>query len=224
MTRQVTPRAAGSSADELAAIRLGFARGVSPSKWAERWALISPHLPLELVPLGFGEIALGRNTCDMVLERVQPGTVPEGCDPANRTRHGIRLYEEAVALVVAADHELAAEPEVSVDELALVTLLDHPDHQAGWSPAKKWKDESWMPRDAQATVDLVATGAGGALLPLPLARHLTGKRTHAVISVADPTLAMRGTEIWATWALERDAEDVQRLAGVLRGRTPRSSR
>ena len=69
----------------------------------------------------------------------------------------------------------------------------------------------------------VGTGAGAILLPLPLARHLAGKRTHAVIPVYDEKPLM-GTQIWATWSVERDAGDVQQLVGIMRGRTARSQR
>ncbi|CAG7620005.1 hypothetical protein LEUCIP111803_02337 [Leucobacter soli] len=211
-------------------LRVGFARGVAPGKWARRWA-DSGGGPLELVPLPVsGRAPAG---LDIVLERVPPGERPTGTaggagdtsaatglDPA---RLAVHLYEESLALVVAADHELAGEGAADRDALALVTLLAHPDHATAWPDPAAWEDPSWAPRDAAAALDLVATGLGAILLPLPLARHLGSKRAHAVLPLRlDPPLP--GTTIWASWAAERDAADVQRFIGTLRGRTARSGR
>lgn len=207
-------------------LRLGFTRGTAPSKWARRWRQAGGG-PLELVPV---EQAFGRDPSpldggplDVMLERSHPGEQPEGSAETDRTRHAVRLYTEGVALVVPTDHELAAEESVEVRDLALVTLLDHADHAAEWPAAEPWADPSWRPATPVAALELVATGAGAILLPLPLARHLVSKREHAIVPLSgEPRLA--GTTIWATWALERDAGDVQQLAGIMRGRTARSSR
>lgn len=221
--------------DPPAPLRLGFARGTAPSKWAERWHTAMPGRPLELVPFeqAFGRPSAGAEGAaepplDAVLERCAPGARPVGSDPGDpsRTHHAIRLYEEAVALVVPADHELAELVEIHHDDLGLVALLDHPDHAPEWPAPRPWDDPTWMPADLAAALALVATGLGGLLAPLPLARHLAGKREHAVIRVIgeegdDP---LSGSAIWATWRVDRDAPDIQQLVGIMRGRTARSSR
>ncbi len=209
-----------------APILLGFTRGVAPSKWAARWSQAAPGHPLELVPFArpFGRPADAAE--DMLLERVAPGGRPLGSDPADaqRTHHALRLYEEAVALVVPAEHELAELSEIPAADLALIRLLDHPHHAPAWPAAAPWDDPAWIPRGLPAALALVATGLGGVLVPLPLARHLTGKREHAVLRVVPGDEPLPGTTIWASWRLERDGADVQQLAGILRGRTARSSR
>lgn len=201
-------------------------RGISPNKWAQRWSQMMPNITLELVPVSAD--ARGRshgvNTCDVLLERVQPAATPDGVDDARRSRHGLRLYVEDVALVVSKDHELARSVSVDADDIALVRPFDHPDHASVWPAAEKRADASLTPVDTEATLDLVAAGAGVALLSLPLARQLSGKRRVAIVRVADDELRLRGTEVWATWSVDRDADDIQTLVGVLRGRTPRSSR
>lgn len=214
-------------------LRVGFARGVSPAKWERRWRAASAR-PLEFVPLdltfgesnGTGVDADVDVDVDVVILRVGPGKTPAGSEGSARIRHAIRLYTESVALVVTADHELAELPAVSPAELALVPLLDHPDHAADWPAAEPWADPSWRPADPRAALELVATGTGGILLPLPLARHLTRKREHAVLPVraeaGEPELS--GSTVWAVWPVDRDSADVQQLAGILRGRTARSSR
>ena len=215
----------GASSDAAPPLVLGFARGIAPSKWANRWReATGSELVLAPVAVAFGRgdgAAAAR--ADLMLERTRPGERPSGAEEPSRTRHALRLYEESMALVVPADHDLAEQGSVSLAELELVTLLDHPDHAPEWPAAEAWADPAWMPADVAAALALVATGAGAILLPIPLARHLSSKKEHAILPITgEPRLA--GTSVWATWALERDAADVQQLAGILRGRTARSSR
>lgn len=202
-------------------LRLGFARGTSPNKWAERWERAT-RSALELVPL---EVPFGLDPAadiDVMLERTAPEERPVGtADP--RTRHAVRLYEEAVVVVVPAGHELAGYESAGLDELALVGLLDHADHPSAWPDPEPWTDPSWKPADPAAALQIVATGAGAILLPLPLARHLSRKREYVVIPV-DEAAGLPGTDVWASWDVERDADDVQHLVGIMRGRTARSSR
>ncbi len=208
----------------LEPIRLGFVRGVAPSKWAERWQRASTQV-LELVPVSLGEVEAARTSVDVLLERTLPGETPPGTDPAQQVRHAVRLYEEQVALVIDAGHELASQKSLTVEELALVRLLDHPDHGKSWPAAEPWSDPSWMPKNAQMTLELVSTGTGAALMSQPLAQHLSKKREHAVLTVAaHGKTSLGGSSIWATWQRERDRDDVQQLIGFLRGRTARSSR
>ncbi|RGE18773.1 LysR substrate-binding domain-containing protein [Leucobacter sp. wl10] len=218
--------------DGVAPLRLGFVRGTAPGKWAKRWEQ-SVGAPLELVPIeaAFVRDELAAETgnpgaapgIDVLLERTLPGATPRNASGPGRARHALRLYEEAVAVVLPAEHPLADAPSIAVDELALVALLDHPDHAEEWPAARPWDDPEWMPADASAALELVATGVGAILLPLPLARHLASKREHAVLPVTGEP-APAGTVIWASWEVDRDDADVQQLVGIMRGRTARSSR
>ncbi len=231
------PPAASAPEPGPTALRLGFARGVAPSKWAGRWAVAVPTVPLELVPLTHtGAVPQGEAEVDVKLERVAPGMRPAGSTAPNGPtgagtgggdadpppRFAVHLYTEAVALVVPADHELASQTAVDHEALGLVTLLGHPGHFDAWPAAAPWQDPSWAPRNLPAALELVESGLGGILLPLPLARHVTKKRAHAVLAITGDPLP--GTEIWATWERERDAGDVQQLIGIMRGRTARSER
>lgn len=209
-------------APPLPPLRLGFARGVSPGKWADRWARAVRDQPLELVPLpyGYGTRAVDDQAqdpaqIDVLIERAAPGQRPGDSD-----RHAMLLYAEDVALVLSADHDLADQDRLAPDDLALVRLLDHTDHPDAWPEAAPWDDPSWKPQRLNAALDLVSTGAGAILLPSQLARHLAGKREHAVV----PVDGLEGSTVWATWAVDRDADDVQHLVGIMRGRTSRSSR
>ncbi|UTX52686.1 LysR substrate-binding domain-containing protein [Leucobacter aridicollis] len=206
-----------------AEIQLGFTRGVAPSKWVRRWNAISPEQPLSIVPFpkpyGRPEHAAD---FDMILERTAPGGTPVGADDgAARTHHALRLYDEAVALVLPKGHDFTGRESVSIADLAEVRLLDHPDHAPDWPAAEAWEDPAWMPVDVHAALDIVATGLGGILMPAPLARHIVDKHAHLTVRLEEPIV---GGSIWASWPVERDAPDMQHLAGVMRGRTARSSR
>ncbi|MBL3698816.1 LysR family transcriptional regulator [Leucobacter luti] len=203
-------------------LRLGFARGIAPSTWAQRWETVT-GAPLELAPVN---VAFGRPAqldCDVMLERALPDHRPAGSSGEDRTRHALRLYTETITLVVPADHELAKRESLALSKVADVHLLDHPFHPEAWPAAQPWADPSWTPRTVPDALALVATGAGAILLPTLLARHLVDKRQHAMIPVTDADELPR-TAVWASWAVERDAPDVQQLIGVIRGRTARSSR
>ncbi|KTR86420.1 LysR substrate-binding domain-containing protein [Leucobacter chromiiresistens] len=230
------PGAPNDAGSAPAPIRLGFARGIAPSKWARRWKAATPGRKLELVPLevAFGTALDARNRetaaaaagCDVLIERTAPSARPSGSDGPESTRRAIRLYAESMALVVPADHELAQQESVSLAEIAFVELLDHPDHDAGWPEARPWDDPEWMPKGPRAALALVATGAGAVLLPVPLARHLIDKREHTVLPIRPEAgeQPLDGPVVWAVWNAERDDATVQHLAGILRGRTANSSR
>ncbi|GAA1782242.1 LysR substrate-binding domain-containing protein [Leucobacter iarius] len=207
-----------------APLRLGFARGVAPTKWANRWKAIFPETPLVLVPLTpAGRLPAGEDPVDVLLERVAPGGEAESSSGEDRTRHGVRLYVESLALVLPVEHELAEATVIEPDDLTLVHLLDHPDHAAEWPEPQPWADPSWAPKNVRAALELVGTGLGGILLPLPFARHLVNKRAHVIVPLS-PIFELPGTEIWASWDRSRDDATVQQFVGVLRGRTGRSSR
>lgn len=219
-----------------APIRLGFARGIAPSKWARRWKAATPGRKLELVPLevAFGSPLEARNgetvaaaaDCDVLIERTAPNGRPAKSEGVDSPRRAIRLYAESMALVVPVDHELAQQESVSLAEIAFVTLLDHPDHFPAWPAPQPWGDPEWMPKGPRAALSLVATGAGAILLPVPLARHLINKREHTVLPIRpEPGESpLDGPVVWAVWNVDRDDATVQHLAGILRGRTANSSR
>lgn len=181
-----------------------------------------PDTVLELVPLPLsGSLPKTEEPCDVSLIRL-PSKRDQHQPPVGQPpHHAVKLYTETVALVVEADHELANDRSISVDELAVVSLLDYPGHLPSWPAPTPWSDAAHKPANIHAALELVSTGIGALLLPQPLARHLTHKTEHAVLTV---TGEISGTEIWATWLKDRDTPEVQQLIGVLRGRTAQSSR
>lgn len=211
-------------------LRVGFMRGIAPQKWAKRYHTAS-GTQLQLLPLKqlFAETAAATSQppeIDFLLERCAPGHIPAGAEPdsnGNRQRFAIRLYTEQLAVVVEREHPLAEYGEIPLDMLDEIKILDHPDHQATWPAAEPWLDPSWRPSGVLAALEIVATGAGGILLPLAAARHLAAKKQHTVLPLTGEDVPPAST-VWASWEASRDGADTQLLAGILRGRTPRSSR
>lgn len=201
-------------------ISLGFVRGIGPDKWVARWQAVRSRRPITLVPINeVGDAPT--STCDMTLVRTWPGIVPERSEGSMRTRHAVRLYDEAIALVVPTGHDAAGTTSMSVEELSLLRLLDHPDHAPQWPAPEPWQDPAWRPASIAGALEIVATGLGAILMPHPLARHLVDKHAHVIIPL-DEELAP--STVWATWEVSHDSDEMQELIGVLRGRTARSSR
>lgn len=114
--------------------------------------------------------------------------------------HRVQLWEEVAVVVLPKDHPLA-----EADALDLADLADEPRAPRQDDPAM--------------TMELVAAGTGWAVLPHSLAR-LHARRDVVAVPVTDAA----PTRIALVWRVERDDDDIQEFVGVVRGRTPRSSR
>ncbi|MGO3147231.1 MAG: LysR substrate-binding domain-containing protein [Leucobacter sp.] len=214
--------------DQREPIRLGFTRGVSPTKWANRWKRAVPERALELVPFEYPygiPVSGDAAECDIHIVRQAPGTEPTTIDTHDvRTHHAMLLYEESVALVLPKDHELAEQTEIQMSDLPLIKILDYQGYAPQWSSTETWDDPSWKPKSLRAALATVATGAGGIIAPLPLARHLSNKQDHVLLRIVADEASLPGSTVWAVWRADHDSPDMQQLAGVMRGRTARSSR
>jgi DNA-binding transcriptional LysR family regulator len=189
-------------------LALGFVTGSTPDRWAGRWRERYPGEPLELVPVSEAEqeTILRDGALDAALVR----------EPVDRTGlHLVRLYEERPVVVVPADHVLTA-----YDEVALADLADE-QHVLPPPPGLELREpQPTFPRMTQReAVEVVASGAGVAVMPMSVAR-LYGRKdvTHRPVTGTEPT------NVGLAWLVDRDDEQLQRLVGVVRGRTARSSR
>ncbi|MFE5671065.1 LysR family transcriptional regulator substrate-binding protein [Agromyces sp. NPDC056523] len=175
------------------ALRLRYVAGVSPAKWLRAWADRRPDLPLEAErvdePAQLDDLLAGE--ADLAFVRLPVDA--EGL-------HVIPLWEEVATVVLPKDHPLA-----DADALQLADLADEP-------PAPQQDDPAM-------TVELVAAGAGWAILPHSLAR-LHHRRDVVAIPMTDAA----PTRIALVWRVDRDDDDIQEFVGVVRGRTTRSSR
>ncbi len=189
-------------------LRLAFVTGATPDRWADRWRERYPDEPLELVPVTeeAQEAVLRDRVVDAALVR----------EPVSRDGlHLVRLYEERAVVVSQVDHALTA-----YDEVALADLADE-QHVLPPPEALTLREPQldFPPMTQREAVEVVAAGTGVAVMPMAVARLLHRKDvTHRPVTDLAPTT------VGLAWLVERDDEQLQRLVGVVRGRTARSSR
>lgn len=177
-----------------AALTLAFVPGVTPAKWLRVWAERHPAEPVTplVVPVTEQVSVLNDGRADLALVRLP-------IDDAGL--HVIPLYEETAVVVVPADHAVAELDAVVLADLADETVLDLPD------------------LDERQVVEVVATGAGVAIMPQSLARLHARKDVRATPVTDAPT-----TRVALAWRRDRESPLIEDFIGVVRGRTARSSR
>ena len=199
-------------------LRLGCAEGTTPDKWARRWRERHGH-PLALVPVATGDEAraLAAGEVDACLARVDGPFA--GTLPAEHERHLVRLYVERPVAVVGLEHVVSAVDEVTVADLAGEQLVLGPASLPGWSDVATVEPLPFPAMSARDAVEVAASGAGVAVLPMALARlhHRRDVVHRPVVDGPDSPVAL-------VWLRERDGDDVQELVGITKGRTSRSSR
>jgi DNA-binding transcriptional LysR family regulator len=180
-------------------LRVGFVPGVTPDKWARRWREQRSHGPLDLVPLAEDDdpvALLSERALDLCLVRLPVDT--EGL-------HVVRLYDEVPVVLVSREHPVAAYDEVDVSDLVDEHLLQDGDAVPAMT--------------AREAVESVAADAGVMIVPLSVARlH------HRRDVVAVPVTGVPQTTVVLVWPVAHDDERRQAFVGVVKGRTPNSSR
>nr|WP_239536812.1 LysR family substrate-binding domain-containing protein [Arthrobacter roseus] len=174
---------------------IGFVPGVTPAKWAGRWRERHPEIPLELMECDAGEQVrvLHDGKIDVGLVRLP---IPlEGV-------HVIPLYSEKPVVVAAKEHFIALyEDEVPLADLEGEMFLDV------------------VELGAAMAVEVAASGAGIAIMPMSLAR-LYNRRD----AVNRPVSDSPETRIGIAWLSNNTSELIEEFIGIVRGRTANSSR
>jgi DNA-binding transcriptional LysR family regulator len=197
---------------ETASFRLGYVPGATPGKWARIWAERRPDVPLEL---------LGATTDDVVA-RVRSGEVDAGVVrlPIDRTGlHAIPLYTETTVVVVPKEHVLTAVDEAGLDDLAAEIVLRPQDDTLSWDGEGPGRAAAFDPTTTAEAIELVAAGVGLLVLPQSLARlHHRRDLTHRPVADAPQS------SVVLTWPDADNTELMEEFIGIVRGRTPNSSR
>lgn len=191
--------------------RVGFVTGATPDKWARTWRERHPRSPLELVPVeeDSQEEGVRGGVLDMCLMRL----------PVDRDGlHCIPLYDEQPVVVAGREHWLAAgEPgeEVALADLAEEQLVLP--ERSGWTPEVPQLD--WPAMTAKDAIEVVASGTGVVVVPQSVAR-LHARRDVVTRPVGDAA----PTTVGLVWLIKNEDQRVGEFVGIVRGRTPRSSR
>lgn len=192
-------------------LTLGYVPGGTPAKWARIWAERHPGVPLRLRAISAAEAAddVRAGTVDVALLRLPADTSALAVIP---------LYEETTVVVVPADHLLGAAEEVTSADLAGEPRLLPGDDVVAWADAPGVPIDH-RPESTLAAIELVAAGVGVLIVPQSLARlHHRKDLTYRPI-VAAPTCAVA-----LAFPEGSQSSLVQEFAGIVRGRTPGSSR
>ncbi len=191
--------------------RLAYAPGVTPGKWAGVWAERVREVPLRLIQMPAAEIVplLRDGGLEAAFVRL----------PVDREAlHVIPLYLETTVVVVPKDHAVAAVEEVELADLADEDVLEPLDEVLVWDD-RPGQPAFTRPHSTAEAVELVASGAGVLPLPQSLARlHHRKDLTYRTVTDAPQS------QIGLAWLEAETSDLMEELIGIVRGRTPNSSR
>ncbi|RKS71054.1 LysR substrate binding domain-containing protein [Actinomadura pelletieri DSM 43383] len=191
--------------------RLAYVPGVTPGKWAGVWAERVREVPLRLVQTPAAEIVplLRSGGVDAAFVRL----------PVDREAlHVIPLYLETTVVVVPKDHAVAAVEEVELADLADEDVFEPLDEVLTWDD-RPGQPAFTRPESTADAIGLVASGTGVLLLPQSLARlHHRRDLTYRTVTDAPQS------QIGLAWLEAVTTDLMEELIGIVRGRTPNSSR
>ncbi len=203
--------------------RLVVVPGVTVGKWARTWAQRVPGVELEVLAVDAVEAVA------QVAGEAGAGMLRLPVDSA--VFHAIPLYTETTVVVVPRDHLLAAATELTLAELAGKPLLQPLDDVLDWPAAPRAEDAEPLsdgpaqtaaraaPPTVAAAIEMVAAGAGVLVVPESLAR-LHHRRDLAYRPVTDAP----SSSVGLVWRRDSHTDLVERMIGIVRGRTVNSTR
>ncbi|MBD8042386.1 LysR family transcriptional regulator [Arthrobacter sp. Sa2BUA2] len=181
-------------------LKIAYVPGVTPGKWISRWTERRRRgLEAEQVDETAVLARLETNSADLVFLRIPEEGFrrPEGV-------HAIPLYLEQPVVTAPKDHPVAAFEEVELADLAGENLM-----------------EAGELGGTATALEVVASGAGLLILPMPVAR-IHSRRD--IITRPVHGDGVEGTRIAVAWREDAQDPDIEEFIGIVRGRTANSSR
>ncbi|MBJ7321093.1 LysR family transcriptional regulator [Rhodococcus fascians] len=208
---------AQAAAGEPSSFTIGYAEGVTLTKWTRIWADRFPDVALSVVA----------TTPDTQVSHLRDGTVDVGFVRPPIDREGLNaigLYQEIQVVVVPKDHAVAAFDSVTALDLADEHLLADPTTVPEWAAVAtelSTGDRPALPpmTSTAETFEYVAAGLGVAIVPHSVARFNARKDL-----VYRPVTDVEQTQIALAWVAEREDDRIEEFIGIVRGRSTRSSR
>ena len=195
----------------LPPLTLGYVPGATPAKWARIWAQRHPEMPLRLLPVAAADAA----------EAVRAGTVDVAVLRPPTDASGlavIPLYAETTVAVVGTDHVFGAAEQIAAADLDDEPTLRPLDDVVGWADAPG-NPIDHRPETTKDAIELVAAGLGVLVVPQSLAR-LHHRKDLIYRPIADaPTCP-----VVLAFPDGSPTGPVEEFIGIVRGRTPGSSR
>ena len=191
---------------------LGAIPGATPGGWIDAWNERMPQTRLELRP-----IAVAAQRSALVHEEVDAALVRLPIDKTGLSV--IALYDETAVVVASADSHLTAVDELELDDLVGEVLIVPHDDVLGLAVPGTVAPSFAPPEDTEQAIATVAAGVGIVIVPMSLARLHRRKDTayRPLRDAAVSTVAL-------AWPTERTTASVDAFVGIVRGRTPNSSR
>lgn len=207
---QTPKRAAPPARPPIGPLTLGAVPGATPGRWIDTWQTWPRTGELALVSLdGDARTALVSGEVDIALVRLPID--PDGL-------HVIRLYDDLPVVVCARDSHLTVADELRPEDLDGEVLHTPADDVLGAAlPGAVTPHQ--QPDTTADAIARVAAGVGVTVVPMSLARahHRKDVTFRPVTGLAPSTVAL-------AWVAERASPAVDTFVGIVRGRTPRSSR
>jgi DNA-binding transcriptional LysR family regulator len=191
---------------------LGAIPGATPGGWIDAWKERMPQTELELRP-----IAVSNQRSALLDEGLDAAIVRL---PIERDELSvIALYDETAVVVVSADSHLTAVDELGLEDLVGEILIVPRDDVMGLNVPGTLAPSFAPPEETEEAIATVAAGVGIVIAPMSLARLHRRKDTayRRLRGVAESTVAL-------AWPSERTTPAVEAFIGIVRGRTPNSSR
>ena len=192
-------------------LTLGYVPGVTPAKWARTWAERHREAPLTLCTVTAADAAdaVRAGTVDVALLRLPTDTSGLAVIP---------LYEETTVAVVPTDHVLTAADTITAADLVGEPTLLPLDNVVDWA-SRCGAPVDHRPETTDDAIELVASGIGVLIVPQSLARlHHRKDLTYRPITDA-PTCPVA-----LAFPEGPQPQLVEEFIGLVRGRTPGSSR
>lgn len=196
---------------------VGFAPGVTLTKWSRIWAQRAPDVELKVLSTTSTDQAAVLHDGRAAVSFVRLPVDRDGLSV-------IPLYSEVPVVVVPKEHAVSLFDHVSVADLADEHLLQDPDELPEWrdtaTEVRTGRRRTLPPIGSiEDAIELVAAGVGIVIVPQSIARLHTRRDL-----VYRPVTDVAPTQIALAWVADGTTDHIEQFVGIVQGRTANSSR
>ncbi|THG33517.1 LysR family transcriptional regulator [Naasia lichenicola] len=209
---------------ETAPFPITLVAGVTVSKWTTRWDERNPAHPVAVMLVDDAAQAHAVRDGTAACAFVRLPIVAGGTRDSEVRLHSIPLYSEDSVVIAAKGHLIEAADVLELTDLVDERLLSPPQSLPGWSeiaknPGTPEQRDQLLGLTPAQLIEVVATGAGIAVLPASIVRTFGRKDV-----IARPLTGAPQSTVAIAWRADDDSRETEQFVGIVRGRTERSSR